>query len=477
MNAGELSSRELLECYLDRVTSLNPRINAVVATNVSESRKRADEADAARKRGEAWGPLHGLPMTVKDTFEVVGMPCTAGAPMYKEHRPRTHASAVQRLMNAGAIVFGKTNVPELGSDLQSYNEVYGTTNNPWDTSRTPGGSSGGAAAALAAGFTSLELGSDIGGSIRTPSHYCGVFGHKVTHGIVSMRGHIPGPPGVVSEADLVVAGPMARSVEDLELALGVVAGPPEAHAQAWRIDLPKARLSNLREARVLAWFDDPLSPIDHEVRRGYDELVRQLRTEGAQVVEAAPLGMSLETFVKPYLNLLGSVLASSLPTPARAMMNALSRPYGNVGRHFRLPHLFDNFLRGAGQSHAAWLRENERRCRLRESLKRFLEDYDVILSPIVPTTAIAHLQSPKLPFRRMTINGEQRNYTDHLLWISVASLLGLPATAVPVGLTSQRLPYGLQVMGAPYDDLTTLRFAGLLEKMTGGFRIPHGWNA
>ncbi len=173
MERGEISSRQLLEIYIDRVEAFNPKINAVVAQDLTAARSRADEADAARARGEHWGPLHGLPMTIKDTFEVAGMPCAAGAVKYKRHMPERHAVPVQRLVDAGAIIFGKTNVPYLAGNLQSYNRVYGTTNNPWDLTRAPGGSSGGAAAAVAAGLTAAELGSDIGGSIRTPSHYCG----------------------------------------------------------------------------------------------------------------------------------------------------------------------------------------------------------------------------------------------------------------------------------------------------------------
>ncbi|HET8707899.1 MAG TPA: amidase family protein, partial [Pseudomonadales bacterium] len=228
MQDGALSSRQLLELYIKRIEQKNAEINAVVATDLEAARKRADAADAARANGELWGPLHGLPMTIKDTYEVPGMPCTAGAPMYRNHQPSRAAVAVQKLIDAGAIIFGKTNVPLFASDLQSYNKIYGTTNNPWNKALTPGGSSGGAAAALAAGFTAAELGSDIGGSIRTPAHFCGVYGHKVTHGIISMRGHVPGPPGTLGEPDLAVAGPMARAAGDLALLLDVVAGASPA---------------------------------------------------------------------------------------------------------------------------------------------------------------------------------------------------------------------------------------------------------
>lgn len=475
LQAGELGSRDVLERFLARIASHNSRINAVVAMDAATARKRADEADAARGRGESWGALHGLPMTIKDTWEVMGMPCTAGAQRLKAHQPRRPAVAVQRLVDAGAIIFGKTNVPEFATDLQSYNKVYGTTRNPWDLDRTPGGSSGGAAAAVAAGLTPCELGSDIGGSIRTPAHYCGVYGHKASHGIISMRGHIPGPPGTVSEPDLAVGGPIARTAEDLALLLGVVAGPGPSVAAGWRLELPPARMDSLQGCRVLVWFDDPLCPIDTGMRAGFRELVDGLRREGAVVTEGAPAGLALEDFYGLYLNLLASVLGTAYGARERAMMYWSSGVYESLGKRLPLPRLVENFFRGAGQSHADWLRFNERRNRLREKVAGVFASHDVVLAPIVPMTAIPHQQKPEIPFRKITVNGESRNYSEHLIWISLATLLGLPATAVPVARSRDGLPYGLQVMGAPYEDYTTIRFAGLLERLTGGFHRPPGF--
>src|SRR5882724_3684932 len=224
----EISSRELLDHHLERIARLNPKLNAVVTLDAERARARAAEADAALSRDDARGALLGLPMTVKDTFETAGVCTTAGSPTLADHVPKTDATAVARLKSAGANVFGKTNTPLFAGDAQTYNEVFGTTHNPWDAAHSPGGSSGGSAAAVAAGLTPLELGSDIGGSIRNPAHYCGVYGHKPTHGIIPMRGHVPGPPGALSEVDLGVGGPLARSADDLELALDVLAGPDEA---------------------------------------------------------------------------------------------------------------------------------------------------------------------------------------------------------------------------------------------------------
>src|SRR5690349_15997784 len=220
-----VSAVELLERHRERVERLNPALNAVIASDFDAARERARAADAATARGESWGPLHGLPMTIKDSFEYAGMATVCGAPALAQHRPRASAPAVQRLVDAGAVVFGKTNVPMYAGDVQTYNKVFGTTRNPWNPERTPGGSSGGAAVAMAAGLSALELGSDVAGSIRTPAHFCGVYGHKPSSGLVPMRGHIPGPPGTISDADLVAGGPLARSAEDLALALRVLSGP------------------------------------------------------------------------------------------------------------------------------------------------------------------------------------------------------------------------------------------------------------
>src|SRR5512139_379828 len=293
----EVSSRELLEHFLARVEKHNPALNAVVTLDAERARARAAEADAALARGESWGPLHGVPMTVKDTVETAGVRTTAGAPLLAQHVPAADATAVARLRAGGAVIFGKTNIPLFASDVQSYNAVFGTTNNPWDASRTPGGSSGGAAAALAAGLTGLELGSDIGGSIRTPCNWTGVFGHKPTHDLVPLRGHIPGPPGTLAEPDLAVAGPMARSADDLDLALDLLAGPRDDEAVGWRLALPRPRHARLRDYRVAAWLDDRDLPVDAEVARVLGDALARLRAAGAAIDERArPFDSLVEIF-------------------------------------------------------------------------------------------------------------------------------------------------------------------------------------
>ena len=474
MAAGQLSSRDLLEYYRQRIERYNPQLNAVVATAFDAAFRRADEADNARREGVSCGPLHGLPITIKDTFEVQGMPCVAGAPALAGHRPDSNAFAVQRLLDAGAIIFGKTNVPLYAGDIQSYNKVYGSTNNPWDESRTPGGSSGGAAAALAAGFTALELGSDIGGSIRTPAHFCGVFGHKVTYGIVSSRGHIPGPPGMLSEPDLAVPGPLARSAEDLDLALQVVAAPGPLMSEYWSLNLPAPRAKQLQDFRVLLWLDDPLCPLDETLKPVYDGLYQQLQQAGAKVTNGAPEGVSLSRFFPVYMSLLGSVLGSGMKPGQRRMMRLMGGMAKRFGRWMKSGAYGDEFLLGMGQSHADWVKRSEERHRLTESFSKLFDQYDVVLTPVAMTAAFRHLQDVPIQVRKLDVNGGQRNYSDMFMWIAPATLMGLPATSAPVGQTAAGLPVGIQILGRRYDDRTTIEFARLLEQAGMDFRAPPG---
>jgi len=475
LRRGELSSRELLEAYLARIEAHNPGLNAVVALDADGARRAADRADAAARRGESLGPLHGLPMTIKDTYEVPGMPCTAGSPKYRQHLPRTPAVAVRRLQEAGAVIFGKTNVPLMAGDVQSYNAVYGTSNNPWNRALTPGGSSGGAAAALAAGFTPLELGSDIGGSIRIPAHFCGVYGHKTTHGIVSLRGHIPGPPGMVGEPELAVAGPMARSAEDLELMLDVIAATPPAMQPGWQLTLPPSPKSQLKDFRVLLWLDDSECGIDSQMAASYRSMAAALRTAGAQVTLGSPSGWNLDRFYPTYLTQLSAAVLAGQPQLARRLMGLSAPLLRRAANYLDMPHHADKFLAGANLSHVGWMVAREKGRRLREAFLTVFQDFDVILAPPTLTTAFAHDHSPSLGTRRLSVDGVRRHYIDMFMWIAPATLMGLPATSAPVGLTATGSPVNVQIIGAPYADKTTIAFAGLLATVCGGFQPPPGF--
>ncbi|MDP2226812.1 MAG: amidase [Moraxellaceae bacterium] len=475
MATGELGSRELLECYLERIGRHNASINAVVAMDVGRARREADAADAARQRGDALGPLHGLPMTIKDCYEVPGMACTAGSPEFKHHVPAAPAIVVRQLQDAGAIVFGKTNVPYMAGDIQTYNPVFGTTNNPWNSALTCGGSSGGSAAALAAGFTALEFGSDIGGSIRTPSHFCGVYGHKPSHGIISMQGHIPGPPGELTEPELAVAGPMARSATDLALLLEVTGAAPPAMADGWQLNLPRAPQKSLSDFRVLMWMDDPGCPLDSRLSAVYTQLQSSLVKAGASVTRGSPDNLSLERFFAEYAVQITAQFLAWPPAATPTVMRHLMSMGGSLTSLLPLPGLpphADKFAKGAAISHANWLAAREAGLHLRAEFLKVFGKYDVILTPPVMTTAFRHDHSRFFSLRKVTVDGKRRSYTDMLMWQAPPVLMGLPATSAPVGLTHDHLPVNVQIIGAPYHDLHTLKFAELMAAVTGGFRAP-----
>ncbi len=471
IRAGELSASDLLEHCVQRRDQHDDPLNAVVVTDLDRARDRARQADAATARGESWGPLHGVPMTIKETWEYAGLPTTSGAPGYQQHVSSKNAISVQRLLDAGAVIWGKTNVPLFAGDLQSYNSIYGQTSNPWNLERTCGGSSGGAAVALATGMTPLELGSDIGGSIRTPASFCGVFGHKSSYGIIPKRGHVPGPPGNLTESDISVAGPMARCVDDLELALDVLTGPAPEEAVAWRLELPAARQRRLADFRVAAWLNDPACPVDSETVELLQGLVDRLRGEGAKVdPEARPPGVTLAESHDIYYSLLTATMGAGLP----------EKVYGKMAR--RAAELGDDdsyearFARGATQSHAQWLRTHERRLRMAAAWGELFRTHDVLLAPVTHVPPFPHDHSNPQYHRHLSVNGQQRPYMDILVWAGLAGVVYLPVTVVPVGVNRDGLPIGVQVIGPHLEDRTTLAFARELERLLGGFTPPPGYD-
>ncbi|HSJ97558.1 MAG TPA: amidase [Myxococcota bacterium] len=464
----EIGSVELLDLTLARVARWNPALNAIVALDLEAARARARAADEATARGETWGLLHGLPITIKDSIEVAGMPCTSGAPALARHVPAATAPAAQRLIDAGAVVFGKTNLPLYAGDFQSYNDVHGTTNNPWDPTRVPGGSSGGSAAALAAGLCGLELGSDIGGSIRNPSHFCGVYGHKPSYGLVPARGHIPGPPGARAEADLAVLGPMARSAKDLALALDLLAGPDEPAARAWRVALPAARRGRLADYRVALWLDDPRCPVDAEVGDALQGAVDALARAGVPIHgELRPVDAGESRAC--YLQLLYGVFAPGFPPALLAAFDAQA-PQLDPGDDTLPAHM----IRGAAQRHREWQAVNERRHGLRARWEAFFRDFDVLLAPVMPTVAFPHDHSD-IAARTIEVNGKPFPYLEQIYWAGLATVAGLPATAVPIGLGRSGLPVGLQVIGPFLEDRTPLDFAARMAEVVGGFVAPPGY--
>ncbi|MFW5824916.1 MAG: amidase family protein [Marinobacter sp.] len=473
LEAGDLTSEELTRTLLGRIRDCNPSVNAVVASAEEQALRQAREADRRRQAGDDCGPLHGLPMTLKDTWEVPGMTCCAGAPVLADYHPERPADIVRRLQEAGAIILGKTNVPAYASDLQTYNPVYGTTVNPWNRDRTAGGSSGGSAAALATGMTPLEVGSDLAGSIRTPAHFCGVFGHKPSRTLVSFRGHIPGPPGTVSQPDLAEGGPMARNAGDLELLLRVIAGPRPHLARSWQLAMEPAQLDSLAQVRAGLWLEDPDCPVDHELSNGYRRLADALASRGALVTTLTHPLLSLAHIMPVYFNLLGSLLASGMTPRQKRRLKLFALAERPLRRLTPMTCGMAEFARGTSQTISHWMHWNETREKMREQIEEVFQEVDVILAPVNPVTAIPHDHLDPQYRRQIRVNGEPRPYHDQFCWIALATLLGLPATSVPVGLTRAGMPYSLQVIGAPGRDLTTLAFARLLEdEGLAGFSPP-----
>ncbi len=460
IKARQLSSVEALEHLVARVSRLDGPINAVVQWDLDRARAAAAAADAATIRGDAVGALHGVPLTIKDSFSTIGCVTTSGSPDLADHVPTEDAWPVARLREAGAIPFAKTNLPIFAGDIQSYNDVYGTTNNPHNVDRTPGGSSGGSSAALAMGFTPLELGSDIGGSIRVPAHYSGVMGHKPSYGIVPGHGQIPGMPGTLSQADLAVVGPMARTVADLESMLDVIAGPDRWQTPAWRLELPPARAKTLPELRIAAWTDDPYCPVDASTRRVLAQVIASIEGAGGRVDTDARPDFTLEKADVVFKSLLFSALAGSF---SRQEIEQIAGDTNETPLGF--------IHRASAARHREWLANNERRLQIRQRWHEFFQHFDVILLPVQPRGAIPHDHSPQWS-RTIAIEGVTRPYQDLFGWTGPAGAGFLPATVVPGGMGDDGLPIGVQIVGPYLNDRTTLQAARLIAELRGGCPRP-----
>lgn len=456
---GELGSRDLVEYYIGRIERYDKDINAVVVRDFERARSAADAADRALAQGRQPGPLHGVPVTVKESYNVAGLPTTWGLPPMRNNQADTDAELVRRLKAAGAVVLGKTNVPPNLSDFQSSNEIYGRTANPWDLARTPGGSSGGSAAALAAGLTALECGSDIGGSVRNPAHYCGVYGHKPTWGVVATAGHAL--PGMLGAPDLAVMGPLARSAADLALALDVVAGPEPLDAPGWRIELPSPRRTRLADYRVAIWPTDPRAPVASEIADRVQRLADQLAALGATVSDRARPDIDLDALRLTYLHLLNGVMAGAMPDDAFA---AAQDQAAALAPDDLSPAAM--MARSLVQSHRDWSRFDRARRGIRMAWRAFFEQWDVLVCPQMASTAFLHDERP-FEARSLLVDGEEQPYFQQVFWSSLATVAHLPSTVFPTGPSAAGLPIGLQAVGAEFDDYSCIDFAGRLAQATG----------
>jgi amidase len=461
----QISAVELLKLALGRHEKTHRRLNAVIAADLERALETAQVVDDRRARGELLGPLAGLPMTIKDGLDVEHMPASSGVEAWR-HRWCEDADAVAHARRAGAVIWGKTNVPVMLSDWQSYNPIYGTTNNPWDLTRTSGGSSGGAAAALAARVTALEIGSDIGGSLRVPASFCGVFSHKPTYGLVSQRGHVPPAPGAFAEPDLNVVGPMARSARDTRLLLSVISGAGQA----------KAAPADLSRLKIGLWLNDPLLPVDADSVEVIETLAQDMRRAGADI-EPIKSPVPVDQLMAAYMVLLGGPTGAGLPPRQLRAMQRM-RPLAKLARAFGAAaggSSWAGLVLAYTPTHAEWLAAHETRERLSRQLDEVFAKYDVIFAPATPRAAFPHdhraFQGRRLKFE----DGRSVPYASILGWISLATACRLPASMVPAGLTPQGLPVGMQIIGPYGADTKTLAVAEAIDENFRGFLIPPGF--
>ena len=472
IRSRKVSSVELTQTMFARIDRYNAQLNAFVyqlREQALAQAKKADEvlAQSKGKGAQTLGVFHGVPITVKESFAVEGQPCTWGIPELKNSKAPKNSEVVSRLLAQGAVLLGATNVPLQLADWQSYNAIYGQTNNPWDVQRTPGGSSGGSAATLAAGLGYLSVGSDIGGSLRVPAHFCGIFSHKPTLDLVSLQGHIPGgSPGLPGFSTLLaVAGPLARSAGDLLAALEVLGGPTGWDAKAWKWQMPQPRGRSLKDFRVGYVIDDPFAQPTPEVKTVLETAIERLRRAGVTLKPGWPEGVQPAELLANYRFHLDAFFFSTSPPQEQERLRK------EFGTEFGSPNS------GAGSSFAHWQQQNFRRLAFRAQWQAYFDQVDVFVSPVAFTTAFPHDHSQPQEQRTIQTSTGPRHYMELLNWISPATLTGCPATVAPVGRSKEGLPVGIQVMGPMWEDATSISFADLLSKEAGGFVAPPGYGA
>src|SRR5438552_1068319 len=472
LRAGKVTASELTELYIRRIEQYDTKLNAVVVRDFERARQAARAADAAGDSATA--PLHGLPITLKESINVSGLRTTCGVPEWQGFVSQHDAPAWTRLRSAGAILLGKTNVPPMLADWQSNNPIYGRANNPWDLGRTPGGSSGGSAAALAAGLTALEVGSDIGGSIRVPAAFCGVYGHRPSETLLPKSGQFPMPPMPNAAVVMGVQGPLARSAEDLELALSVLAGADVGEDVAWRVELPTGRHTRLADFRVAVLPMIPWLAVDDRISSALEDLATRLGKLGCTVKRVQPDGLSdFREHHALYRSLLSAVTGARLDEETRKQRIAMWR---KAEGEFAQAHL--RGLEGTAGDYILW---NGKREQYRAAWRAFFRHWDVLLAPAINVLAYPHIERAwpmddsdlSLTF---DIGGRAAPYLDGLVYPAVSTVAGQPTTAFPVGGSREGLPIGLQAIGPYLEDRTPIHFAALLAREIGGFRKPEGYD-
>ena len=467
LRARKISAVELLLDCLDQYALHNDALNAIVVTDIDRAKRAAAASDRRLKRGKALGPFDGVPMTAKESFDMKGLPSTWGSPDHQENIAKADATAITRLTNAGAIIYGKTNVPFMLADWQSFNDVYGTTNNPWDIKRSPGGSSGGSAVALSTGMSALDIGSDIGSSLRNPAHYCGIFAHKPTYGTVPYDGHLLSN---VEPSDISVTGPMARSARDLTAMMKLLAGPEGIAARGYGLHLPDLKQKSFKDFRAAVMLTDAESEVDQPVQDLIAALAKFLTRKVKKISHEARPAFSTREAMDIFIALLRS-------TTSRRQSDADFAKNESIVANFAKDDdsYYAKMTRAYVMPHRTWLMVNERRHQMRLLWNRFFDDWDVMLCPAAASAAFPHDHVGDRHLRSIEVNGKKVPTTDQLFWAGYSGAFYLPSTVVPIGLTPQGLPSGVQIITRQYGDYTSLRFAELLEREYAGFVPPPGY--
>jgi amidase len=474
---GKISSQEVLEAHLDQIAKHNAALNAIVTLDEEHARQRAKEADEALARGEIWGPLHGVPVTIKDVFETAGMRTTSSFKPLANYVPQQDATVVARLRQAGGIIMGKTNTPEMAGDEQTNSPLFGRTNNPWNLACTPGGSSGGSAVAVASGMSPLDIGSDIGGSVRNPAHFCGIFSLKPSDYRVPFTGHIPPPPGSKGRGLLryfLTPGPLARSVEDLRLALTIIAGPDERQWEVPPMPLGPSPTRDLRQLRF-AWSDDFGVPVSAEIRTALASLATELTRSGCRVERRDPPDFNFTEALQVYGELKEAALtvrSSPMHLP-RFMWRALSKRISSSNPTGR------GLMRGAGATLQSYAKALSQRDVFIARMEHFLADWDAWLCPVAALPAYPHLQSRNpIEQLRATVEVDGRKIPYILatsMYTGILNFTGNPVVVLPLSQTQEGLPIGLQVVGRRWNDMDLLTVAQALSDVIGPFRTPPGY--
>ena len=466
LDDGAVSSVELLEYHLARIERHNPTLNAIVTPDYDNARAQARAADDARTRGER-APLLGLPLTIKDCIDVAGLVGTAGLEKFAERVPTPPTRGWRRgCAKAAASSWARRTcrpTPVTGSPPIPYS---GAPTTPGTLGRTPGGSTGGGSAAVAAGLSPLEFGSDIGGSIRVPAAFCGIYGHKPSETALAKSGHFPGSPLPNPGVVMSVQGPLARSARDLELAFDLVSGPDVGEDAAWTLNVPPARAEELASFRVAVMPPIEWLPVDAEIWAAQQRLADALSAAGAKVDVAQPAAFG---DLRSHHRLYSSILSMLTAPPNAEHRRRLAANMRATGEEFAIAGAIG--LEASAAEYIGWLSERER---FRQSYRDFFRDWDVLLAPITIVPPFPHTDAP-WPMRTVDVNGRAVQYGLQVVYPAVATLSGQPATAFPMGLTASGLPIGLQAIGPYLEDRTPMRFAALVQNEVQGLETPPGY--